>query len=121
MSRLWFQENKDGVVFRVHVQPRSSRNRLLGRHGEALKISLTAPPVEGAANRLCREFVAELLGLSKSQVEVVAGLKSRLKTIQVETLSGAELLRRCEIAESLNGCTLMAEAPRRPKAGGNDN
>lgn len=70
-------------MFRVQLQPRASANRVLGLHGDAVKISLTAPPVEGAANKMCREFLARLLGLPKSQVEQVGGLKSRLKTFAV--------------------------------------
>ena len=94
MAQLWFRETSDGVTFRVHVQPRAARNRLLGMYDDALKISLTAPPVEGAANRLCRDFLAELLKLPRALVEVVGGHKSRRKTIHVVSLSGLELKSR---------------------------
>ena len=94
MAALWFREGAEGVSFRVHVQPRASRNRLLGLHDEALKISLTAPPVEGAANRLLRDYLAGVLGCAKSRVEVVSGHKGRRKTVQVAGLTGAELLAR---------------------------
>ena len=97
MAELWFRETADGVTFRVHVQPRAARNRLQGMHDDALKISLTAPPVEGAANRLCRDFLAQLLGLPRALVEVVGGHKSRRKTIYVEGLSGLELKTRLEL------------------------
>ncbi|MCD6429957.1 MAG: YggU family protein [Deltaproteobacteria bacterium] len=94
MARLWFRETSEGVTFRVHVQPRAARNRLQGMHDDALKISLTAPPVEGAANRLCRDFLAGLLELPRARVEVVGGHKSRRKTIYVENLNGLELKAR---------------------------
>ncbi len=94
MARLWFRETSEGVTFRVHVQPRAARNRLQGMHDDALKISLTAPPVEGAANRLCRDFLAGLLELPRARVEVVGGQKSRRKTIYVENLNGLELKAR---------------------------
>ena len=97
MAELWFRETADGVTFRVHVQPRAARNRLQGMHDDALKISLTAPPVEGAANRLCRDFLAQLLELPRALVEVVGGHKSRRKTIYVEGLSGLELKTRLEL------------------------
>ncbi len=97
MAELWFRETADGVTFRVHVQPRAARNRLQGMHDDALKISLTAPPVEGAANRLCRDFLAQLLGLPRALVEVVGGHKSRRKTIYVAGLSGLELKTRLEL------------------------
>ena len=99
MAQLWFRETSEGVTFRVHVQPRAARNRLQGMHDDALKISLTAPPVEGAANRLCRDFLAELLELPRARVEVTSGHKSRRKTIHVESLSGLELKTRLGIED----------------------
>ncbi len=96
MSGLWFQERADGVNFKVFVQPRAARNRIVGLHDEALKISLTAPPVEGAANRLCRDFLAKSLKLPRGRVAVVGGLKSRHKTVHIEGLKGAELQTRLQ-------------------------
>jgi uncharacterized protein (TIGR00251 family) len=92
MAGLWFQERADGVDFKVFVQPRAARNQIVGVHDEALKISLTAPPVEGAANRLCRDFLAKSLKLSRGCVTVVGGLKSRRKMVHIEGLDGTELL-----------------------------
>ena len=92
MDDLWLQERADGVNFKVFVQPRAARNQIVGVHAAALKISLTAPPVEGAANRLCREFLAKSLKLPKGRIEVVGGLKSRRKTVHIKDLSGAGLL-----------------------------
>ena len=96
MSGLWFQERGEGVNFKVFIQPRAARNRIVGLHDEALKISLTAPPVEGAANRLCRDFLAKSLKLARGRIEVVGGLKSRRKTIHVEGLNGVELQTRLQ-------------------------
>ncbi len=95
--RLWLREDDGGVVFRVQVQPRAAKNRIQGLHGDALKLSLTAPPVEGAANRLCREFLARALKVPKSRVEVVGGHKSRHKSIRVENLTGDELCSRLKL------------------------
>ncbi len=86
---LWLRERNDGIEFRVQVQPRASRNRLLGIHDGSLKLALTAPPVEGAANRLCCEFLAGLLRRPKSTLEVVAGHRSRRKTLRAAGLSAA--------------------------------
>ena len=80
-------------MFRVQLQPRASSNRVRGLHGDAVKISLTAPPVEGAANKMCREFLARVIGLPKSEVEQVGGLKSRLKTFAIPEMDPA-LLRQ---------------------------
>jgi len=91
---LWCRENRGRLIFRVQLQPRASANRVLGLHGDAVKISLTAPPVEGAANKMCREFLARMLDLPKSQVELVGGLKSRLKTFSVPEMDPDRLRQK---------------------------
>lgn len=73
-----------GIVLHVYVAPRSSSNKVLGLYDGMLKIALTAPPVEGAANKALVEFVAKLLGVSKSSVALVTGETSRKKTLRVE-------------------------------------
>ena len=87
-----------GLSFRVHVQPRSSRNQVVGLHGDALKIKLTAPPVEGAANAACIAFLADALGLPKSALSIVAGHTGRRKTIAIACSPerGRELCKRLE-------------------------
>lgn len=76
-------ETPNGATFSVHVQPRASRNEICGLHGDAIKIRLTSPPVEGEANRLCIEYLARLFGVPKSSMAIIAGEKSRQKTIRV--------------------------------------
>ena len=82
----------DSVTFSVHVQPRASRNELCGLHGEELKLRLTSPPVEDAANKLCIEFLARQLGVAKSNVTIIAGTRSRHKTIKVTGITREEVL-----------------------------
>jgi hypothetical protein len=72
-----------GVLVRVVVQPRAARNELSGVHQDALKLRLTAPPVEGAANRDCLRFLASLLGVPATCLDIVRGAKSRRKTVLV--------------------------------------
>ncbi len=67
------------IVLRVRVQPGAGRASVTGRHGDALALKVAAPPIGGRANSECVEFVAELLGVRKSQVEIVSGDKNRLK------------------------------------------
>ena len=74
-------ETPRGIVFKVYVQPRASKNRIVGLHGDALKVTLTAPPVDGEANRKCLGFLAKSLGVSKSSLELVSGETSRTKGI----------------------------------------
>ncbi len=76
-------KTKDGIIFKVRVQPKSSKNEVCGLYQDALKMKLTAPPVEGKANRALLNFIADCLGIKKSQVEIVAGHTGRLKTIKV--------------------------------------
>lgn len=70
-------------MFNIRVQPRASRNRVAGVYDGALKITLTAPPVDNAANKACTAFLAQLLGLAKSAVTIVAGHTGRSKQVLV--------------------------------------
>ena len=87
-DRLKLTESPAAVQFNVHVQPRASRNEIIGIQGDELKLRLTSPPVEDAANKSCIEFFAKLLGVAKSRVSITAGAKSRHKTIRVSGVDG---------------------------------
>lgn len=76
-------EGKGGCSFQVRVLPRSKRDEVVGLHGDALKIRLTAPPVRGKANRALQEFLADQLGVSPSDVEILTGHTSRQKRVRV--------------------------------------
>lgn len=91
-ASLKITSSEDGVTFSIHVQPRASRNELCGLQGEALKLRLTSPPVEDAANKLCIEFLARQLGVAKSNVTIIAGTRSRHKTIRVTGITREEVL-----------------------------
>jgi uncharacterized protein len=79
---------------KVRINPRSSRNQITGWQGDTLSVKLTAPPVEGAANKAAVDFLADRLGLRKSQVILASGQTSREKTFEIEGLSLEEVLRR---------------------------
>lgn len=83
---------KNGVTFRVRVQTRSSRNQVAGFLDGALKVRLTAPPVDGEANEACREFLASLLGVPRSNVAIVAGNTGRNKVVRVEGVTPEKVL-----------------------------
>jgi len=87
-------ETSVGVTFAVKVHPRAKKNAITGAVGDALKVSLTAPPVDGKANDACVEFFAKLLNVPRSSVTIAAGQTSRNKVIRVQGLS-ADALRRC--------------------------
>ena len=76
-------ENASGITFAVQVAPRSRKDEIIGLQGDALKVRVTAPPVEGAANEALCRFLAKALGTPKSHVEVVAGASSRRKVVAV--------------------------------------
>ena len=78
----------------VHVVPRAKRTEVVGRHGDALKIKLKAPPVDGAANAELVRFVAEQFGVPRSAVTITAGLTSRRKTVEVTGVREADALGR---------------------------
>ncbi|MBW2603636.1 MAG: YggU family protein [Deltaproteobacteria bacterium] len=77
----FIQENSNGIILKVFVQPRSSKNMIAGRHGDALKIKLTAPPVDGAANKMCIQHLAKWLKITKSSIEIISGHNSRTKRL----------------------------------------
>ena len=85
-----------GIVLSLHIQPRASKNELCGVQGNALKIRLTSPPVDGAANKLCREFLADLLDVPKSAVEIISGETSRHKRVRIASTDPEKLLRFVE-------------------------
>jgi uncharacterized protein (TIGR00251 family) len=74
-----------GVLLKIYVQPRSSKNQITGLYGDAIKIRLTAPPVDGAANSMCVEFLEKCLGLPKSTLEIISGQTSRSKLLLYRT------------------------------------
>lgn len=86
----WLEERSGYLYLHLHIQPRASRNEVVGIHGDSLKIRLTSPPVEGAANSLLVEFMAKKLGMPKSRIEIAAGERSRHKTLKIEGLTRAE-------------------------------
>jgi uncharacterized protein len=88
------RERGPSVVLTVQVVPRSSRNEMVGIHGDALRIRLRAPPVEGAANAALIAFLAETLGVRQRQVEILAGHTSRRKRVQVSGLGKEQVVQR---------------------------
>lgn len=84
MSLQCLRQAAAGVEVFLFVQPRASRNKVVGLQGEELKVALTAPPVDGAANKACCVFLAKLLGLPRSSVKLVSGETSRHKRLLLE-------------------------------------
>ena len=88
---ITIRDRAGGATFAVRVQPRAKKNAISGVVGDALKIALTAPPVEDRANDACIEFLANLLDVPPSSVTIAAGQSSRNKVIRVAGLSASEV------------------------------
>jgi len=82
------------VTLSLRVQPRASRNAVVGWTGDTLNIRLTAPPVEGAANAACLTFLADLLDLPQSHIEILKGARSRDKVVHIAGLTRDEVHAR---------------------------
>ncbi len=92
MRLIPIRESDQGVSFAVKVHPRAKKDGITGEVGDAIKLSLTTPPVEGRANEACVEFFAKLLKVPRSSVSIASGLSSRNKVIRVVGV-GVEYVR----------------------------
>jgi uncharacterized protein (TIGR00251 family) len=76
-------ESRPTVTVKIKVEPRSSKSGIIGLYGDALKVKLTSPPVEGKANRELAEVLAKECGVSKSDIEIVSGKSSKNKLVRI--------------------------------------
>jgi len=87
------KDTPEGAVLSVRVLPRSSRNELAGETGGALKVKLTAPPVEGAANKGLIKLLASVFKVPKSSVEIISGETSKNKKVRILGVKAADVLK----------------------------
>ena len=90
----FLSDSKDGVILRVQVQTRASRDEVVGPHGDALKVLITAAPVAGAANKHLLKFLAKRLKIPQNQLSLKSGATSRAKSIAIEGISAEEVRQR---------------------------
>lgn len=90
------QEHPDGVVLKIKVQPRASRNKIAGVIGDALKLMLTAPPVDGEANAACVDFFSDLFGVPKKSIQILSGHTGRTKLVKVYGLTKSDILEKVD-------------------------
>jgi uncharacterized protein (TIGR00251 family) len=88
------RDGDKGATFAVRVQPRARRNAIVGEVGDALKIALTAPPVEGKANDACVDLLANLLKVPRSSVTIATGESSRNKVLRIAGMRASEIEAR---------------------------
>lgn len=88
------QETQKGIQFKIKVQPRASQNEISGLQGDALKIRLQAPPVDGEANEACIRFLAKFFSVARKQVKIISGFTGRQKIVEIEGLTQEKLRER---------------------------
>ena len=86
-----FNDHPLGATFPVRVHPRAARTAITGTLGDALKLSLSAPPVDGRANVALGEFFAEVFSVPRGAIQILAGERSRNKVIRIAGRTAAEL------------------------------
>ena len=91
---IGIRDTPAGATFALRVHPRARKNAITGATGDALKLAITAPPVEGKANQACIEFLAEFLNVPRASVTIVAGQSSRNKVIRVAGRTAAQIEER---------------------------
>jgi uncharacterized protein (TIGR00251 family) len=87
VSGVRVTESGGRVRFSVRVQPRASRNEVAGLYGEALRVRLTAPPVDGAANTELVVFLSEIFAVARRSVKILSGESSRSKIVEIEGIT----------------------------------
>ncbi len=107
MTLPCLRQTNAGVEIFLYLQPRASRNKVVGLQGEELKVSLTAPPVDGAANKACCAFLAKLCSLPKSCVKMISGDTSRHKRLLLED---AELQKVNGLLKNLLGVDICSQS-----------
>jgi uncharacterized protein (TIGR00251 family) len=80
---MWYRRDGDSITLTLHIQPGAKRSEVAGLHGDALKIRLAAPPIEGRANEALQRFIADSFDVPLRQVELLRGAQSRHKMVKV--------------------------------------
>ena len=87
----WLTDTPDGAVLSLRIVPRAAKNAIQGEHGDALKVRLCAPPVDGAANAALIEFLADAFDLPRARVQLLSGATSRNKRVLLAGLPAAQV------------------------------
>lgn len=113
-----FDNPDDGtILLRLHVQPGAGRTAVVGRHGDALKVRVAAPPEGGRANDACVELIATTLGVKPTAVEVVGGASSRSKRVRITGVEVDDLRRLLEEVAAAGAAPLGRKATGRESSG----
>jgi uncharacterized protein (TIGR00251 family) len=97
MNSLIVQDTKDGVVLTVHIQPKASTTECVGIHGDAIKIRVAAPPVDGAANDKLIQFIARRLSIPTASVRIHSGASGRHKRVLIKGATAQLVMARLNL------------------------
>ena len=92
----YFKITGNDIIIKVKIVPGSSKNKIIGAYNDALKITITAPPVEGKANKKCIAYLAKYFDVAKSKIEIISGQTSKNKLIRIYDISQKEFLDKIE-------------------------
>jgi len=92
----YFKITGKDIVIKVKIIPGSSKNKIIGVYNNSLKITITAPPVEGKANKKCITYIAKCFDVAKSKIEIISGQTSKNKLIKIYDISQREFLDKLE-------------------------
>ena len=92
----YFKIMGNDIIIKVKIIPGSSKNKIIGVYNDSLKITITAPPVEGKANKKCIAYLAKYFNVAKSKIEIISGLASKNKLIRIYDISQKEFLEKIE-------------------------
>ncbi|MEC4890837.1 MAG: DUF167 family protein [Nitrospira sp.] len=98
MTHPIVQDTKDGAILTIQVQPKASKSECVGLHGDAIKIRVAAPPVDGRANEALLAFLAQRLDVPLSTLAIQSGAGGRHKRVRCATLAAADILARLGLA-----------------------
>jgi uncharacterized protein (TIGR00251 family) len=92
----YFKIMGNDIIIKVKIVPGSSKNKIIGAYNDALKITITAPPIEGKANKKCITYLAKYFDVAKSKIEIISGRTSKNKLIKIYDISKKEFLDKIE-------------------------
>jgi len=92
----YFKITGNDIIIKVKIVPGSSKNKIIGVYNDSLKITITAPPVEGKANKKCIAYLAKYFNVAKSKIEIISGQTSKNKLIEIYDISQKEFLDKLE-------------------------
>ena len=94
---MCLKEEGGTLILKVLVQPRASKNEVVGIHGGCLKIRVTSPPIEGKANKMLCGFLSQLIGIGKRHIEIIGGQRARVKEVRISDKSMEEVRKKLNV------------------------